>query len=107
MIVPELIVPDPASSVEQMTAPVESVVNAPPLASPEQSNWFRRNPPEVIFNPDSKVEVAGPVTLMFPLIPRVVPGLDVPMPTLPSPAPLIERIGSSDVDEVAKLKALS
>ena len=61
----------------------------------------------MILNPFEIVEVAGPVTLMFPLIPRVVPGDEVPIPTLPSPDPSMERIGSSEVVEVAKAKAFS
>ena len=61
----------------------------------------------MIFNPDSKVEVAGPEIFKLPLTPNVVPGDDVPIPTRPSPAPLTDRIGSWEVVEVAKANALS
>ena len=57
--------------------------------------------------PFAKVEVPEPDTTMWPLTPSFAPGEEVPIPTLPSPAPLMERMGSSEVEEVAKAKAFS
>ena len=69
-------------SAAQITFPEESVVSLPLLVKALQLFCGSDNPPK-IFSPPLIVEVAVPRILKFPLIPRVVPGVEVPMPTSP------------------------
>ena len=66
MVVPEEMVPDPASA--QTTLPDESVVNAPPFVFDVQLAVPILNPPALMLIPPSKEEVAVEVFLMEPAV---------------------------------------